>query len=114
MAQVKTNVPDFADKTPLTRQKKCEFINDIIILGAYLARPANTNDLISLFPADLSHQPTLIQVVAQLKLDLEVLKSENIALIKENESLNKRFLKCEGSLELVESHGSESEITESG
>ena len=114
LAQVKTNVPDFANKTPLTRQKKCEFISDIIILGAYLARPANTNDLISLFPADLSHQPTLIQVVAQLKLDLEALKSENIALIKENESLNKRLLKCEGSLGLVESHGSESEIPESG
>ena len=114
LAQVKTNVPDFADKTPLTRQKKCEFINDIIILGAYLARPANTNDLISLFPADLSHQPTLIQVVAQLKLDLEALKSENIALIKKNESLNKRLLKCEGSLGLVESHRSESERPESG
>ena len=113
LAQVKTNVPDFADKTPLTRQKKCEFINDIIILGAYLARPANTNDLNSLFPADLSHQPTLIQVVAQLKLDLEALKSENLALIQENESLNKRLLKCEGSLGIVESQPSESEIPES-
>ena len=114
LAQVKTNVSEFADKTPLSRQKKCEFVNDIIILGAYLARPTNTSDLTSLFPADLSHQPTLIQVVAQLKLDLEALKTDNVALRQENKSLSERLLKCEGSLGLVESHGSESEISESG
>ena len=113
LAQVKTTVPEFADKTPLPRQKKCELVNDIIILGEYLARPTNTSDLLSLFPADLSHQPTLIQVVAQLKLDLEALKSDNLALRKENKSLNERLLKCEGSLGLVESHVSEGEISES-
>ena len=84
LAQVKTTVPEFADKTPLFRQKKCELVNDIIILGEYLARPANTSDLLSLFPPDLSYQPTLIEVVVQLKLDLEVLKSNNIALRMEN------------------------------
>ena len=98
LAQVKTNVPEFADKAPLSRQKKCEFVKDIIILGEYLARPANTSNLRSLFPADLSHQPTLIQVVAQLKLDLEALKSDNVALRKENKGLNESLLKCEGSL----------------
>ena len=67
-----------------------------------------------MFPADLSHQPTLIQVVAQLKLDLEALKSDNLALRKENKSLNERLLKCEGSLGLVESHVPEREISESG
>ena len=110
LAQVTNNVTELSNKTPLSRQKKCEFISDIIILGEYLARPTSTSDLLSLFPADLSHQPTLIQVVTQLKLDLEALKSDNSALRIENKSLNERLLKCEVALGLVESDASVNEI----
>ena len=114
LAQVKHNVTEFNNKTPLSRQKKSEFVSDIIILGEYLARPTtNTTDLLSLFPADLTHQPTLIQVVEQLKSDLEALKSDNIALKIVNKSLNERLLKCEAALDLVESHESIDDIPES-
>ena len=52
LAQVKDNVTEFSNKTPLSHQKKSQFVSDIIILGEYMTRPTNSSDLLSLFPAD--------------------------------------------------------------
>ena len=87
----------------MTRTNKSEHIKDILILGNALARPENVNELKSIFISenvfkneekpvpqieDLKDHNTLLAVVAQMKVDIFNLKSEN-------EDLKTRLSACQ-------------------